>query len=144
MVMTHSARQWRMPAYGPELLALALSLGADDADEDEAVAVLIETARCKATSLMGACAYALKLAEDQPYDPSNERVVNLLTRALQQAVRLSGEQPSGDRAILIDQIVEISGRASLAPGAVASRTAEVDADLEKLRAALDHQAPAAS
>lgn len=132
-----------MPSYGPELLALALALSTEDVSEEDAVGVLIDTAQCRATSLMGACAYALKLAEDRPYDSSSERVLTILTRALQQAVRLSGEQPSNDRAVLIDQIVEISGRASLDPGAVASRTAEVDADLEKLRAAVERE-PTAS
>ncbi|HET7489405.1 MAG TPA: hypothetical protein VFJ85_15870 [Acidimicrobiales bacterium] len=128
-----------MPPYGPELLALALALSTEGVPEDEAVGALIDTAQCRATSLMGACAYALKLAEDRPYDASSERIVILLTRALQQAVRMSGEQPSNDRAILLEQIVEFSGRASLAPGAVASRTAEVDADLENLRAAVGRE-----
>lgn len=133
-----------MLAYGPELLALALSLEADGADDEETVAALVESARCSGTTLMAACTYALSLARDMPYDNANERSLGLLTRALKQAVRMSGEVASQDRAVLLDQIVQSSGRASLAPGAVASRMAELDADLANLRHSSDSEAPATS
>lgn len=122
---------------GPELLALALSLEAEDVSDEEAVVSLVEGAGCSATALMGAYAYALSLARDMPYDTSNERTLGLLTRALQRAVRLSGEQQSSDGATLLQHIVEVSGKASVGPSAVALRTAEVEADVDHLRAAAD-------
>lgn len=135
--MVRTARRWGMSADGPELLALALSLEADGVGEEAAVASLVESAQFSCTKLMAACAYALSLARDMPYDAANERTLQLLTQALQWAVRMTGESASEDHTVLLDQIVESSGRASVAPAAVASRTAEVDADLDKLRAAGD-------
>ena len=126
-----------MSADGPELLALALSLESDGVAQEEAVAALLESAQCSCTTLMTACGYALSLVRDMPYDAANERTLELLTQALQRAVRITGEPPSHENTVLLDQIVEISGRASVAPGAVASRMAELDADLDKLRSAGD-------
>lgn len=128
---------------GPELLALALALEADGATDDEAVASLVEAAECSATTLMGAYAYALSLARDMPYDTSNERTLGLLTRALQRAVRLSGEHQSTDEATLLQHIVEVSGKASVTPSAVASRTAEVEAVVDNLRPPDEDGAPSA-
>lgn len=133
-----------MSADGPELFALALSLEADGVEEEDAVSALVESAQCSGTSLMAACAYALSLARDMPYDAVTARTVALLTRALQRAVRLSGQVVSEDHAVLLEQIVQFSGQASVAPGAVASRMAELDADLDKLRSAADGEASAAS
>ena len=132
-----------MSADGSELLALALSLDADGVDEDEAVDSLVMTAEASATTLMGACAYALSLSRDMPYDRANEHTLALLTRAAQQAVRICWNVPSGDRAWLLHQIVEASGRASIGPRAVASRSAEVEADVGKLRALVEVTASAA-
>lgn len=90
-------------------------------------------------------ALALSLARGMPYDAANERTLRLLTRALQQAVHMSGEMSSeDDHAVLLEQIVQYSGRASVEPGAVASRTAELDADLDKLRATGDGEEYTAS
>jgi len=136
-VGVRTARRWDMSAGGPELLALALSLEADGVGQEEAVTALLESAQCSCTTLMAACAYALSLVRDMPYDAANERPLQLLTDALQRAVRITGEPPSQDNTVLLDQIVEISGRESVAPGAVASRMAELDADVDKLRAAGD-------
>lgn len=122
-----------MHADGPELLGLALSLEAAGTDDDEVVTSLLEAARCSVTALMGACTHALSLSRDMPYDETSQRTLDVLTRAAQQAVRMSVDIPSEDRAPLLDHIVEISGRAAVAPGAVASRTAEVDADMDHLR-----------
>lgn len=133
-----------MSADGSELLALALSLEADGTDDEAVIASLVATAQGSATALMSACAYALSLSRDMPYDTANERTLDLLTQAAQQAVRTSGDIPSQDVAPLLQQIVEISGRASVTPGAVASRTAEVDADVEKLRAGGGSEEPAVS
>lgn len=133
-----------MSAEGPELLALALALEAEGADDEQVIASLVELAQGSCISLMGASAYALSLARDMPYDTANERTLSLLTRALQQAVHMSGAVPSDDRATLLRQIVETSGGASMTPGAVASRVAQLDADLETLRITGDGEAPAAS
>lgn len=129
-----------MATDGPELLALALSLEAEDVADEEAVASLVESAGGSATALMGAYAFALSLARDMPYDTSHERTLGLLTRALQRAVRMSGEhQPPDDAATLLRHIVEVSGQASVGPGAVASRSAELDADIDHLRSPGDER-----
>ena len=123
-----------MAAAASELLAHALAFsleghagGRDPVDE------LVEIADCSPTVLMGAYALALTLARDMPYDTSNERTLGLLTQALQRAVRLSGERGSPDgSASLLRHIVEVAGQSALAPGAVASREAEVEADVGHL------------
>ena len=123
-----------MTTDGRELLALALALAAEDADDEQAVASLVDSAGCSATALMGAYAFALSLARDMPFDTSNERTLRILTEALQRAVRLCGERHDGDAtAGLLQHIVEVSGQAAVAPRAVASRTAELEADLDHLR-----------
>lgn len=130
-----------MAADGPDLLALVLELTADGAGDEEAVASLVEAAHGSASTLMGACAYALSLARDLPYDSANERTLQLLTVALHRAVQASGDVPVDDRATLLRHIVEFSGGAAMAPGAVAERVAELDASLDTLRAAGDSGAP---
>lgn len=123
-----------MTTDGRELLALALALEAEDADDEQAVASLVDSAGCSATALMGAYAFALSLARDMPYDTTNERTLRILTQALQRAVRLSGERHDADEtAGLLQHIVEVSGQGAVGPGAVASRTAELEADLGHLR-----------
>jgi hypothetical protein len=126
----------------PELLALALELESESVAEESAIATLVEAAGCSPTTLMGAYAYALSLAHDQPYDLSNEHMLGLLTKALQRAVRLSGEQRTHDGAGLFQQIVDVSGRRSVTASAVAARTAEVEADVAHLRPIEDPSAPA--
>jgi len=122
-----------MSVDGPELLALALSLEADGIDDEDAVVSLVESAHYSGTALMAAFTYALSLARDLPYDPARERTLLTLTRAVQRAVRLSGEVPSEVRTILLSQIEGVAGQAAMTPGAVAARGAELDADLESLR-----------
>lgn len=125
-----------MAAAASELLAQALALahGGDHETDEQAVAVLVDIAEYSPTALMGAYALALSLARDMPYDTSNERTLSLLTRALQQAVRLSGVHHTPDgTASLLRHIVEIAGKSAMTPGAVASRTAEIDADVGHLR-----------
>lgn len=127
-------RQWVMTTDGRELLGLALALAADDPVDEHVVEALVEAADCSPIALMGAYAFALSLARDLPYDTSNERTLNLITRALQRAVRLSGERHAHDGTVgLLRHIEEIAGRAAVHPEAVASRVAEVDADLGALR-----------
>lgn len=129
---------------GADLLALVLELVAEGSDDDDIVRSLVMAAGGNATTLMGACAYALSLARDMPYDPGNERTLRLLTEALQRAVHTSGESPSEDHDTLLRHIVEYSGGWSVAPDAVAARTAELDADLETLRPSDDGEAAASS
>lgn len=126
----------------PELLALALELEADSVAEEAAIATLVEAAAGSPITLMGAYAYALSLAHDRPYDLSNEHMLGLLTKALQRAVRLSGEHRSHDGAGLFQHIVDVSGQQAVTPSAVAARTAEVEADLAQLRPAEEPSAPA--
>lgn len=118
---------------GPELLALALELEADAVGVDAAVTTLVEAAGSSLTSLMSAHAYARSLAQDRPYDASTLHMVDLLSRALKRAKRLYEEQPRPDPTSLFQHIIDISGSAAVSPDAVASRTAEVDADVEHLR-----------
>lgn len=118
---------------GPELLALALELEADAVAPESAIATLLEAAGRSPTTLMGAYAYAHSLAEDQPYDECTEHMLDLLTKALQRAVRLTGKNQVTDAPGLYQHIIDVSGRGSVAPGAVASRMAEVDADIDLLR-----------
>lgn len=118
---------------GPQLLALALELAAHGADDDETVAILVEAAQGSATTLMAAGAYAVSLARDLPHDVAHERTVGLLTLAVQRAVQRSGDPIAEDRAGLLRHILEVSGGAPMTRHAVATRTAELDADLEKLR-----------
>lgn len=139
-----AARQWSMAAEGSDLLAMALELQAEGTGDEEAVASLVEAAHGSATTLMSGCAYALSLARGMPYDSANQRTLRLLTAALQHAVHTSGEEPSEDRDSLLRHIVEVAGGAAMAPPAVASRIAELDADLETLRPASDNEAPASS
>ena len=128
-----------MTTDGRELLGLALALETESADDERVIAALIDAADCSPTALMGAYAFALSLARDLPYDTSNERTLGLITRALQRAVRLSGQNHAPDgTASLLGHIVEVAGRAALQPDAVARRTAEVDADVGTLR----HASPA--
>lgn len=124
-----------MSADGPELLAVALSLAieVDDFGEETAIEALVEASGCSPSALMGAYAYGLSLAREQPYDASNERTLGFLTRALQRAVRLCGEHQAAEGASLLELIVQVAGSASVTPTAVASRTAEVDADIDHLR-----------
>jgi hypothetical protein len=123
-----------MPADGPQLLALALSLEADEVPGEEAVDALLGAAGHSPTALMGAYAYALCLARDMPYDARNDQTLGLLTRALQRAVRHSADYPGSEGTSLLEHIVEASGMGPLDPSAVASRTAEVQAGLDMLRA----------
>ena len=120
-----------------ELLALALALAHDGdgtSPGTEAVESLVESADGSPTALMGAYALALSLARDMPYDTSNERTLSLITRALQRAVRLSGQRHAADGSDnLLRHIVDVAGQAAFAPDAVASRTAEVEDDLGHLR-----------
>lgn len=131
-----------MATDGPELLALALSLEADEVPEEEAVGALMQSAEYSPTALMGAYAYALCLARDMPYDPRGEQTLGLLTKALQRAVRHGTEHTGGEGTSLLEHIVEASGMGPLAPSAVASRTAEVRAGLDMLRPAPDDDAAA--
>lgn len=126
-----------MTTDGRELLGLALALAAEEPRDDHVVEALVEAAGASPTSLMGAYAFALSLARDLPYDTSNERTLGLLTRALQQAVRLSGLRHDHDHETvgLLRHIEEIAGKAAVRPEAVASRVAEVDADVGTLRGA---------
>lgn len=117
----------------PELLALALELEADAVATETAIATLVEASGHSPTALMGAYAYAHSLAEDQPYDPCTEHMMELLTKALQRAVRLTDEQSGGEAAGLFQHIVDVSGSDSVDPSAVALRTAEVEAGVEHLR-----------
>lgn len=133
-----------MPADGSELLALALSYSIEDVADLEAVEALAEASGYSPTSLMSACSYAQAMARDKPLDTSNERTLDLLTRAVQRAAYLSGEQEAADRAPLMEQIVETAGEAAVEPGAVASRTAELDAAVDQLRAGVDAEGPAGS
>ena len=128
---------------GADLLALVLELVAEGSDDDAIVGSLVMAAGGSATTLMGACTYALSLARDMPYDTGNERTLRLLTGALQRVVHTSGAAASDDRDTLLRHIVEYSGGWSMAPPAVASRVAELDADLETLRPTDDDE-PAAS
>lgn len=122
---------------GSDLLALVLELSAEESADGEIVDALVVAAHGHPTPLMGACAYALSLARDLPYDTANERTLRLLTEALQRAVHSSGEAPSEDRDSLLRHIMEYSGGSAMAPRAVASRMAELDADLEALRPSED-------
>lgn len=117
----------------PELLALALELEADAVATETAIATLVEASGHSPTALMGAYAYARSLAEDQPYDQCTEHMLELLTKALQRAVRLTGEQPTTEGAGLFQHIIDVSGSESVNPSAVASRMAEVEAGVEHLR-----------
>ncbi len=129
---------------GADLLALVLELAAEGTDDDDIVRSVVMAAGGSATTLMGACTYALSLARDMPYDTGNERTLRLLTEALQRAVHTSGESPSEDHYTLLRHIVEYSGGWSVAPEAVATRTAELDADLETLRPSEDGEAAGSS
>jgi hypothetical protein len=123
-----------MATDGRELLAVALGLEAEEPDDELVVAELLEAAEGSPTALMGAYAFALSLARDMPYDTSNERTLAILTRALQRAVRASGERHDSEvTAGLLSHIVEVSGKAAMGPQAVAERVAEVDADVGILR-----------
>ncbi len=122
-----------MSMEGADLLALVLELVAEGSDDNEIVSSAVMAAGGSATNLMGACTYALSLTKDMPYDKGNERTLRLLTEALQRAVHTSGETSSEDRDTLLRHIVEYSGGWSMAPDAVATRTAELDAELETLR-----------
>ena len=122
-----------MPAAGHELLALALAMHSDEIDDGEIVDALLESAEHSPTALMGAYAYGLCLARDMPYDPGSEHTLNLLTRALHRAVRHAGALRGGEGTTLLEHIVAVSGSAPLDPGAVASRTADMHADVERLR-----------
>lgn len=124
-----------MSSDATELLALALSLATevDEFGDDTAVEALVESSGCSPSALMGAYAYALSLAREQPYDASNERTLGFLTKSLQRAVRLCGEHQAAEGASLLELIVKASGSASFTPTAVATRTAEVDADIDHLR-----------
>ena len=126
-----------MPADGPELLAMALSLGIENVADIEAVESLVEASGYSPTSLMAACSYAQAMARDKPLDTTNERTIDLLTRAVQRAAYLAGEQEAADRTPLLEHIVETAGESAVAPGAVASRTAELDAAVDQLRAGVD-------
>jgi len=132
-----------MSVEGSDLLALVLELAAEGGHDEDIVTSLVETACGSPTTLMAACAYALSLARDLPYDSANERTLRLLTQALQRAVHTSGEAPSEDHDSLLRHIVEYSGGAAMTPGAVASRSAAVDADLATLRNSEDSE-PASS
>lgn len=127
---------------GADLLALVLELTAEGSGDDDIVSSLVMAAGGSATTLMGACTYALSMARDMPYDTGNERTLRLLTEALQRSVHSSGEIPE-DRDTLLRHIVEYSGGWSMTPPAVASRMAEVEADLETLRPPEDDGAAAA-
>ena len=136
------ARRLSMAADGSELLALALSYSTEQVAHIEAVESLVEASGYSPTSLMAACSYAQAMARDKPLDTSNQRTLDLLTRAVQRAAHLAGAQDSGeqdaaDRAPLMDSIVETAGEAAVAPGAVASRTAELDAAVDSLRAGVE-------
>lgn len=122
-----------MSVAGAELLALALALEAEGSDDETAVMSLAERAHYSGTALMSAVTYALSLGRDLPFDQGREHTLVLLTRAVQRAVRLSGEVPSEARTILLTQIEGVSGPASMRPRAVAARGAELDAELESLR-----------
>ena len=123
-----------MTADGRELLAVALGLEAEEPDDELVIAELLDAAEGSPTALMGAYAFALSLARDMPYDTSNERTLAILTRALQRAVRASGERHDSEAtAGLLSHIVEASGKAAMGPQAVAERVAEVDADVGTLR-----------
>ena len=122
-----------MPAAGHELLALALSLQVEETDAEAVVDALLESAEHSPTALMGAYAYALCLARDMPYDPGSEHTLGLLTKALHRAVRHAGALRGGEGTNLLEHIVAVSGSAPLAPGAVASRSGELQADVERLR-----------
>lgn len=126
-----------MPADGSELLALALSFGIEDVPDIEAVESLVEASGYSPTSLMAACSYAQAMARDKPLDTTTERTIELLTRAVQRAAYLAGEQESADRAPLMEHIVETAGEAAVTPGAVASRSAELDAAVDQLRAGVE-------
>ncbi|HVM04198.1 MAG TPA: hypothetical protein VM242_03405 [Acidimicrobiales bacterium] len=131
-----------MATDGRELLAVALGLEAEELDDELVVAELLEAAEDSPTALMGAYAFALSLARDMPYDTSNERTLAIITRALQRAVRASGERHDSEAtAGLLSHIVEVSGRAAVAPQAVAERVAEVDADVGILRHASGDDLP---
>lgn len=93
---------------------------------------------------MGAYADPLSLARDMPDDTSHERTLGVLTKALQRAVRLSGERGSSEAPTLLQHIIEVSSRASVAPTAVASRSAEVDAGVDSLRRSEGGGGPGAS
>lgn len=132
-----------MTTDGRELLGLALALESESADDEWVITALIDDAGASPTALMAAYAFALSLARDLPYDTSNERTLSLITRALQRAVRLSGQRHEPDgTASLLGHIVEVAGRAAVRPEAVALRVAEVDADLGTLRHARAAEAPA--
>ncbi|MFP5376776.1 MAG: hypothetical protein ACLGIO_08355 [Acidimicrobiia bacterium] len=119
-----------MTTDGRELLGLALALEDEGAEDERVIDALVEASRCSPTALMAAYAFALSLARDLPYDTSNERTLGLITRALQRAVRLSGQRQAADGTPgLLRHIEEVAGQAAVRPDAVASRTAEVDADL---------------
>jgi len=134
-----------MSVDGPELLALALSLEAEGIDDDEVIDALVAGAHSSATALMSAGAYAHALARDRPYDAVNERTLDLLARAAQKAVHTTADvQDEEEESTLVHLIVEVSGQAAVAPSAVALRTAEVEADMEKLRAAANSEEPAVS
>jgi hypothetical protein len=133
-----------MSMEGADLLALVLELVAEGSDDDDIVGSLVMAAGGSATTLMGACTYALSLARDMPYDAGNERTLKLLTAALQRAVHVSGAASSEDRDTLLRHIVEYSGGWSMTAPAVASRVAELNADLETLRPPDDDGATASS
>lgn len=121
-----------------ELLGLALALASEGDDDERVIDELVEAADGSATALMGAYAFALSLARDLPYDTSNEHTLSVLTRALQRAVRLSGEHHDHDHdgtVGLLRHIEEVAGRAAVRPEAMESRAAEVDADVGSLRGA---------
>ena len=126
-----------MAADASELLALALSFEAEVVTDLEAVELLVESSGYRTTHLMAACSYAVAMARDLPFDPSTPRTLRLLSRAVQRAAVLSGEQPSPERATLLEQIVEISGHGAMAPGAVESRSVELEEALARLRSTAD-------
>jgi len=135
-----------MTIDGRELLGLALALAAEDTDDERVVSELVDGSGCSPRALMGAYAFALSLARDLPYDTSNERTLGLLTRALQRAVRLTGQHHGPDDGTdgLLQHIVDVSGRSAVRPEAVASRVAEIDADVGSLRATTSDQPGAAA